>query len=153
MGKAEEERLAITVEKYQFLVDKVISAFHNKTEKKNVWEKVKKDLGFEPDEAAKSDFTSLQTKYLRRKKTLKDSNSWKKKVIKAEMDMREYLLSWLGNFVYKRNKCNFQNSKEDMEASEPVVQYNSEIDPDIFDEVDIQNRSSFIEHILLSLEP
>ena len=70
------------------------------------------------------------------------------------MDMREYLLSWFGNFVYKRNnKCNFQNSKEDMEASEPVVQYNSEIDPDIFDEVDIQNRSSFIEHILLSLEP
>ena len=75
MGKAEEERLAITVEKYQFLVDKVISAFHNKTEKKNAWEKVKNDLGFEPDEAAKSDFTSLQTKYLRRKKTLKDSNS------------------------------------------------------------------------------
>ena len=70
------------------------------------------------------------------------------------MDMREYLLSWLGNFVYKRNKkCNFQNSKEDMEASEPVVQYNSEIDSDIFDEEDIQNRSSFIEHILLSLEP
>ena len=75
MGKAEEERLAITVEKYQFLVDKVISAFHNKTEKKNAWEKVKKDLGFEPAEAAKSDFTSLQTKYVRQKKTLKDSNS------------------------------------------------------------------------------
>ena len=36
-----------------------------------------------------------------------------------------------------------------MEASEPVVQYNSEIEPDVFDEVDVQNRSSFIEHNII----
>ena len=32
-----------------------------------------------------------------------------------------------------------------MEASEPVEQYISEIDPDILNKVDSQNRSSFIE--------
>ena len=62
--------------------------------------------------------------------------------------MGEYLsLSWLDNFVYERNeKGDLQNNKEDMEASEPAEQYMSQIDPDIFSNVDVHNRRSFIEH-------
>ena len=46
MGKADEERLAIGVQKYPCLYDKVLSAFHNKNEKKNAWEAVAKDIGY-----------------------------------------------------------------------------------------------------------
>ena len=72
--------------------------------------------------------------------------------------MGEYLfLGRLDNFVYERNKkCNLQNNKEDMQASEPAEQYISEIDPGIFSNVDIHSRRSFIEHnssSLLSLKP
>ena len=68
--------------------------------------------------------------------------------MKTENDRRVYFfLSWLDNFVYKRNKCNLQNNEEEgMEASEPVKQYISEIDPDIFNDMDVQNRSSFIKN-------
>ena len=64
--------------------------------------------------------------------------------MKAEKDMREYLfLSWLDSFVYERNnKCNLQNNENDMEASEPVEHNITEIDPIIFDDVDVRNRSS-----------
>ena len=84
---------------------------------------------------------------MRRKKTLKDlkrSGTDAEKVMKAEKDMREYLfLSWLDSFVYERNnKCNLQNNENDMEASEPVEHNITEIDPIIFDDVDVQNRSS-----------
>ena len=69
-------------------------------------------------------------------------------VMKTENDRRVYFfLSWLDNFVYKRSKCNLQNNEEEgMEASEPVKQYISEIDPDIFNDMDVQNRSSFIKN-------
>ena len=43
MGKADEERLAIGVQKYPCLYDKAVSAFHNKNQQKNVWEAVAKD--------------------------------------------------------------------------------------------------------------
>ena len=64
--------------------------------------------------------------------------------MKAESDMREYLfLSWLDIFVYERNnKCNLQNNENDMEASEPAEHNITEIDPIIFDDVDVQNRRS-----------
>ena len=108
MGKADKERLAIGVQKYPCLYpclyDKAVSAIHNKNQKKNAWEAVAKDIGLETGEAAKNAFTSLRTKYVRRKKTLKDlkrSGTDAEKVMKAEKDMREYLfLSWLGSFVY-----------------------------------------------------
>ena len=107
MGKADEERLAIGVQKYPCLYDKAVSAFHNTNQKKNAWEVVLKDISLETDEAAKNAFTSLLMKYVRRKKTLKDlkrSGTDTKKVMKAEKDMREYLvLSWLDNFVCERN--------------------------------------------------
>ena len=78
--------------------------------------------------------------------------------MKTEKYMRGYLyLSWLDNFVYERNnKCNLQNNEVDMEVSEPVEQYITEIDPDIFENVDVQKRSSFVEHnssCPVSLEP
>ena len=147
MGKADEERLAIGVQKYPCLYDKAVSAFHNKNQKKNAWGAVAKDIGLETGEAAKNAFTSLLTRYVRRKKTLKDlkrSGTDAEKVMKAEKDMREYLfLSWLDSFVYERNnKCNLQNNENDMEGSAPVEHNIAEIDPIIFDDVDIQNRSS-----------
>ena len=64
--------------------------------------------------------------------------------MKAESDMREYLfLSWLDIVVYERNnKCNLQNNENDMEASEPAEHNITEIDPIIFDDVDVQSRRS-----------
>ena len=98
MGKADEERLTIGVQKYPCLYDKAVSAFHNKNQKKNVCEAVAKDIGLETDEAAKNAFTSLRKKYVRQKKTLKNlkrSGTDAEKAMKAENDMREYLfLSW-----------------------------------------------------------
>ena len=90
MGKADEERLAIGVQKYPCLYDKAVSAFHNKNQKKNAWEAVAKDIGLETGEAAKNAFTSLRTKYVRRKKTLKDlkrSGTDAEKVMKTEKNM------------------------------------------------------------------
>ena len=79
MGKADEERQAIGVQKYSCLYDKAVSVFHNKNQKKNVWEAVAKDIGLETGEAAKNAFTSLPMKYVRRKKTLKDLKKvWKR---------------------------------------------------------------------------
>ena len=72
MGKADEERLAIGVQKYPCLYDKAVSAFHNKNQKKNAWEAVANDIGLETGEAARNALTSLRTKYVRRKKTLKE---------------------------------------------------------------------------------
>ena len=54
MGKADEERLAIGVQKYPCLYDKAVSAFHNKNQKKNAWEAVAKDIGLETGKAAKN---------------------------------------------------------------------------------------------------
>ena len=147
MGKADEERLAIGVQKYPCLYDKAVSTFHNKNQKKNAWEAVAKDIGLDTGEAAKNAFTSLRTKYVRRKKTFKElkrSGADAEKVMKAEKDMREFLfLSWLDSFVYERNnKCNLQNNLNDMEASEPVEHNITEIDLIIFDDVDVHNRSS-----------
>ena len=51
MGKADEERLAIGVQKYPRLYDKVVSAFHNKNQKKNAWEAVAKDIGLQTGES------------------------------------------------------------------------------------------------------
>ena len=147
MGKVDEERRATGVQKYPCLYHKAVSAFHNKNQKKNAWEAVAKDIGLETGEAAKNAFPSLRTKYVRRKKNLKDlkrSGTDAEKVMKAEKVMREYLfLSWLDSFVYGRNnKCNLQNNENDMEASEPAEHNITEIDPIIFDDVDVQNRSS-----------
>ena len=72
IGKADEERQAIGVQKYPCLYDKAVSAFRNKNQKKNAWEAVAKDIGLETGEAAKNAFTSLRKKYVRRKMTLKD---------------------------------------------------------------------------------
>ena len=60
--------------------------------------------------------------------------------MKAEKDMQEYLfLSWLDSFLYERNnKCNLQNNENDME----VEHSKTEIDPFIFDDMDLQNKSS-----------
>ena len=147
MGKADEARLAIGVQKYPCLYDKAVSAFHNINQKKNAWEPVAKDIDLETGEAVKNAFTSLRTNYVKRKKTLKNlkrSGTDSEKVMKAEKDMREYLfLSWLDSFVYERNnKCNLQNNENDMESSEPVEYDITEIDPIIFDNVDVRNRSS-----------
>ena len=107
MGKADEERLAIGVQKYPCLYDKAVSVFHDKYQKKNAWEAVAKNIGIETSEAAKNAFTSLRTKYVRRKKTLKDlkrSGTDAEKVMESEKDMWKYLfLSWLDSFVYNRN--------------------------------------------------
>ena len=107
MGKAEEERLGIRVQKYRCLYDKAVSAFHNKNQKKNAWEVVIKDIGLETGEPAKNAFTTFRTKYVRRKKTLKDlksSGTYAKKVMNVEKDMLEYLsLSWFDSFVCERN--------------------------------------------------
>ena len=77
-------------------------------------------------------------------KDLKRSGTDAEKVMKAEKDMREYLfLNWLDCFVYERNNmCNLQNNENDMEANEPVEHNITEIDPIVFDDVDVQNRSS-----------
>ena len=56
MGKADEERLAIGVQKYPCLYDKAVSAFHNKNQKKNAWEAAAKDIGLETGEVAKNAF-------------------------------------------------------------------------------------------------
>ena len=66
-------------------------------------------------------------------------------------EMGEYLsLSWLDNFVYERNeKGDLQNNKEDMEASEPAEQYMSQIDPDIFSNVDFITGG----HLLNTIAP
>ena len=105
MGKADEERLAMGVQIYPYLYDKAVSAFHNENQKKNAWEAVAKDIGLEIREATKNAFTIYRTKYVRRKKTLKDlkrSGTDAEKVMKAEKDMREYLfLGWLDSFVYE----------------------------------------------------
>ena len=106
-----------------------------------------KDISLETGETAKNAFTSLRTKYVRQKKTLKDlkrSGTDAEKVMKAEKDMRVYFfLCWLDSFVYERsNKCNLQNNENDMEAIEPVEHNITEIDPFSFDDVDVQNRSS-----------
>ena len=58
MGKADEERLAIGVQKYPCLYDKTVSAFHNKNQKKNTWEAVAKDIGLETGEAARHSFNT-----------------------------------------------------------------------------------------------
>ena len=42
MGKADEERLVIGVQKYPCLYDKAVSVFHNKNQKKNASEAVAK---------------------------------------------------------------------------------------------------------------
>ena len=60
MGKADEERLAIGVQKCPCLYDKVVSSFHNKNQNKNAWKAVAKDIGLETSEAAKNAFTSLK---------------------------------------------------------------------------------------------
>ena len=78
MGKADEERLAIGVQKYPCFYDKAVSAFHNKNQKKNAREAVAKDIGLEKGEAAKTAFTSVRTKYVSQKKTLKDLNRCRK---------------------------------------------------------------------------
>ena len=52
------------IKRYQHVIIKI--------RKKNAWEAVAKDIGLETGEAAKNAFTSLRTKYVRRKKTLKD---------------------------------------------------------------------------------
>ena len=97
MRKADEERLAIGVQKYPCLYDKAVSAFRNKNQKKNAWEAVAKDIGLELGEAAKNAFTSLRTRYVRQKKTLKDL---RRSGTNAENDMWEYLfLRWFGSFV------------------------------------------------------
>ena len=107
MGKAEEEWLAIAVQNYPCLYDKATSPLYNKNEKKNALEAAGKDLGFETGEASKNAFTSLRTKYVRQKKTLKDSKmsgTYALKVMKAEKDMQKYLFfSCLDNFVHERN--------------------------------------------------
>ena len=90
MGKADEERLAIGVQKYPCLYDKAVSTFHNKNQKKNTWEAVAKDIGLEAGEAAKNVFTSLRSKYVRWKKTLnnlKRSETDAEKVMIAKKDM------------------------------------------------------------------
>ena len=46
MGKVQGELLAC-------LYDKAIPVFYSKNENKNAWEAVRKDLGFEADEATK----------------------------------------------------------------------------------------------------
>ena len=83
MGKAEEERLANGVHKYP--------AFHNQHFIIKIKRKVLgKDIGLETGEAAKNAFTSLRTKYVRRKKTLKDlkrSGTDAEKVMKTEKNM------------------------------------------------------------------
>ena len=116
------------------------------------------NLGFKTGEAAKHAFTSHQTKYLRRKKTLKNlkrSGTAAEEVMKAEKDMQECLfLGW--TILCMKEKNNLQNNEEDMKASETIEQYISEIDPDIFNDVDVQKRSSFIERSsssLVSLQP
>ena len=139
--------LAIGVQKCPCLYDKAVSTFHNKNQKKNASVAVAKDIGLETGETAKNAFTSLRTKYVRRKKTMKElkrSRTDAEKVMKAEKDIREYLfLSWLDSFVYERiNQCNLQNNENDMEPSEPVEHSITEIDPITFDDVDVQNRSS-----------
>ena len=50
MGKADEERLAIGVQKCPCLYDKVVSSFHNKNQNKNAWKAVAKDIGLETSE-------------------------------------------------------------------------------------------------------
>ena len=90
MGKADEELLAIGVQKYPGLYDKAVSAFHNKNQKKNAWEAVAKDIGLETGEAANNTFTSLRTKYVGREKTLKDlkrSGTDTKKLMEVEKNM------------------------------------------------------------------
>ena len=59
MGKVDEERLAIGVQIYPCLYDKVVSAFYDKNQQKNAWEAVVKDIGLETGEAAKNALTSL----------------------------------------------------------------------------------------------
>ena len=54
MEKADEERLAIGVQKYPYLYDKAVSAFHNKNQKENAWEAVAKNICLETGQAAKN---------------------------------------------------------------------------------------------------
>ena len=61
MGKADEERLAIGVQKYPCLYDKAVSAFHNKNQKEDAWEVVAKDIGLETGEATKNAFKNAFT--------------------------------------------------------------------------------------------
>ena len=69
-----EEKLAICVQKYPALYNKAETSFHNKNEKANAWSKIAIELGMESGKEAKVMFTSLRTKYNRRKKNLKDVN-------------------------------------------------------------------------------
>ena len=47
-------------------------------------------------------------------------------------------LNWLDSFIYERNnKYNLQNNEEDMEASEPIEKYITEIYHDIFNNVGV----------------
>ena len=55
-----------------------------------------------------------------------------------------------------KENCNCQKIKEDLEVRKTVEQCISAFDPDIFNNVDGQNQSSFTEHnssSLVSLEP
>ena len=64
MGKADEERLAIRVQKYSCLYDKAVSAFHNKNQKQNAWEAVAKDIGLETGETLQWGISHISKNYL-----------------------------------------------------------------------------------------
>ena len=65
MGKADEERLAIGVQKYPCLYGKAVSAFHNKNQKKNDWETVAKDIGLENRRSYKECFLNESATIMR----------------------------------------------------------------------------------------
>ena len=64
LGKADEERLAIGVQKYSCLYNKAVSAFHNKNQKKNAWVAAAKDIGLETGETLEWGISHVSKNYL-----------------------------------------------------------------------------------------
>ena len=119
-----EEKLAICVQKYPALYNKVERSFHNKKEKANAWSKIAIELGMESGKEAKIMFTSLRTKYNRRKKNFKDVNrsgTSSNKLQKAEKDLNEYaFLFWLDNFIYERKGRSNLPQEESIDCDENI---------------------------------
>ena len=101
----EEEKLAVCVQGYCALYNKAEPYFHNKNEKQNTWGKFADDLQLGSWKEALA-FTSLRSKYNRRKKNLKDchrSGTSSDRVQKAEKDLNEYsFLFLLNSVIYER---------------------------------------------------
>ena len=89
----EEEKLTVCVLGYPAQCNKVEPSFHNKKEKQSSWGKIANELQLGSWKEAKLAFTSIRSKYNRRKKNFKDchpSETFSDRVQKTKKDLHKY---------------------------------------------------------------